>query len=418
MNLNYLAHLLSFTLFFVTGFATAKPQEQAWGIAQIRASLTSNNKIITGKQNHSDLSKLLVAINQHQQLMIYDTTLGKPVFQLDSNTALGQKVLVSADKKYAYFSSNEGWVSRFDLQHLQVTERIRVGLNTRNLAMSSDGRYLIAANNQPNSLVILEAKNLQALKVISLAETLPASKIASGVFDVAMRESFIVTIQQANNAQTNEVWEILYKDNPLPVYNGPMHDYRMGEGIAKQEKKFPISRIQLENCTGNCLKDWFIYPASGLLILHTDKQLQVIQLDVRRKIAEMDLPVVPTLAISSIWDNGKGLTLATPGKNTAELIIINASHWKVIKRLKTLGIVSILASRANSPYIWLAEKLDSNQDTIQIVNKKTLQIIKTIKPATPDSKINFIQFGKSGKQVYVGSGKDSINSYHSSGSEN
>ena len=63
----------------------------------------------------------------------------------------------SPDGRFVYFASRDGWISKFDLYSLETIAEIRAGINTRNLAVSSDGRYAMVANYLPHTLVLLEA---------------------------------------------------------------------------------------------------------------------------------------------------------------------------------------------------------------------------------------------------------------------
>ena len=48
-----------------------------------------------------------------------------------------------------YLASRDGWISKFDLYNLTVVAEIRVGINTRNVAVSGDGRTVLAGNYLP-----------------------------------------------------------------------------------------------------------------------------------------------------------------------------------------------------------------------------------------------------------------------------
>ena len=79
----------------------------------------------------------------------------------------------SPDGRFVYFASRDGWISKYDLWGLTLVTEVRAGLNTRNAAVSSDGRIVAVANYLPHSLVLLDDR-LQLLKindVASLAQT-------------------------------------------------------------------------------------------------------------------------------------------------------------------------------------------------------------------------------------------------------
>ena len=54
-----------------------------------------------------------------------------------------------------------------------------------------------------------------------------ASRV-SAVYDAAPRHSFVLALKDIP-----EVWEISYDPKAGPIYDGYVHDYKMGEGIAK-----------------------------------------------------------------------------------------------------------------------------------------------------------------------------------------
>ncbi len=72
------------------------------------------------------------------------------------------------DRRWAYSISRDGLVSKIDLYTLQVVRQVKVGYDSRGLALSEDGRYLAVGNYDPPTLVILDAYTLEPLKVIKV----------------------------------------------------------------------------------------------------------------------------------------------------------------------------------------------------------------------------------------------------------
>jgi hypothetical protein len=69
-----------------------------------------------------------------------------------------RRAQVFADGRYVYFASRDGWISKFDVYNLETVTEIRAGINTRNLAVSPDGRYVLVGNYLPHSLVLLDGR--------------------------------------------------------------------------------------------------------------------------------------------------------------------------------------------------------------------------------------------------------------------
>jgi hypothetical protein len=161
----------------------------------------------------------------------------EPIHRFATRRALHGGPKFSNDGRFVYFASRDGWITKFDLHSLQTVTELRAGIHTRNLAVSGDGRYLAEANYLPYSLVILDARDLEPLKLIPVHDDQGKGSRVSAVYAAPPRQSFVAALKDIP-----EVWEILVADDPLPVYNGPVHDYRMGEGTAREPGPYPCHR--------------------------------------------------------------------------------------------------------------------------------------------------------------------------------
>ena len=77
----------------------------------------------------------------------------------------------SPDGRFVHIMSRDGWVQKYDLWSLAEVGRVRAGLNSRNIALSADGRWLAVANALPATLTILDAETLEPARVIDVAMT-------------------------------------------------------------------------------------------------------------------------------------------------------------------------------------------------------------------------------------------------------
>src|SRR5690606_2130241 len=71
----------------------------------------------------------------------------------------------SPDGRFVYIMSRDGWVQKYDIWSLAEVGRVRAGLNSRNIAMSHDGKWLAVANYLPNTLTILSTEDLSVARV-------------------------------------------------------------------------------------------------------------------------------------------------------------------------------------------------------------------------------------------------------------
>ncbi|MGC3835305.1 cytochrome D1 domain-containing protein [Moritella viscosa] len=191
--------------------------------------------------------------------MNWATTL-QPITRFKTRFALHGGPKYSPDGRFVYFASRDGWISKYDIYNMKTVAEVRAGINTRNLAVSSDGKYAIVGNYLPNNIVILDTKDLSP---IMLKETIGKNGVSSrvsAVYNAPPRHSFIVALKDVK-----EVWEIPYGS----------------------EDQFPIRRIR----TDDYLDDFFFDPEYVNLIgaSRDSHNGQVINLDAKKKIATIEM---------------------------------------------------------------------------------------------------------------------------------
>ena len=407
LYLRFLLNLIgSLSHFAVSATFAASPFTvlPEWGIQEIHSSqknfedLESSSKKPLPPFELSNLSLIIEA--DKRSVSIIDFKQSKIIHRFRSPHILQNDPKFSPNRHFAYLTSSDGWINKFDMLSLRVAGIVRVGIQTRNMAVSADGRYLIAANEQPKSLVILNASNLEPIKLIEIPSLNGKSTGVGSVFTAEKRQSFIIALKDQG-----EIWEIFYKDNPLPVYNGLMHDFRLGEGLAKQQGRFPISQIKVNDCSGECLDNFVFYPASDSLIICNEKQLQILQMDARIKIAEMELANRPNPGISTFWSKNNIPLLAIANLNKSGINIIDMNTWKMIKSIKTDGPLFMLKEFKNSNYIVAGVNIGPDKDILQVIDKDSLITEKTLKPSS-GNRIADVKFNQEGDRIIVITGNN------------
>lgn len=115
----------------------------------------------------------------------------------------------SPDGRFVYFASRDGWISLYDLHNLTLIAEVRAGLNTRNLAVSKDGRWVLVGNTLPGNLVVLDARDLSLVKTIATVGLDGQASRVSAVYTAPPRNSFIVALKDVK-----EVWELSTGPSP------------------------------------------------------------------------------------------------------------------------------------------------------------------------------------------------------------
>jgi len=366
-----------------------------WGDREITASHVVNRPELTSGDANSvkpvydadPLNLFLVVESGDHHVTVLDGDRLEPIHRFKSRYALHGGPKYSSDGRFVYFASRDGWITKFDMYKLETVAEIRAGINTRNAAVSADDRYVMVGNYLPHSLVILDAGDLSLIKVIPVKDDHGNSSRVSAVYTAPPRNSFIVALKDLK-----EVWEINYTDNPPKVYRGYVHDYKMGEGLA-EEGLFPVRSIVLDDY----LDDFFFDQSYENLIgaSRNSQNGQVINLIVGRKIAEVDLPGMPHLGSGITWQYKDTTVLASPNLKEGVVSIIDTKTWKTIKKINTDGPGFFMRSHENSPYAWVDVFVGPNKDVMHIIDKQSLEIVKTLKPV-PGKTSGHIEFNRDG----------------------
>lgn len=369
-----------------------------WGMEQITASQVvyhAHGSLPDKPLFDADPLNLFVVVELgDHHATILDGDRMEPLYRFQTRPFLHGGPKYSPDGRYVYFGSRDGWVSKFDIYNFKVVAEARAGINMRNIAVSGDGRYLMAANYLPHTLVVLDAENLKPIKVIPVVDAngKGLSSRVSAVYTAAPRETFIAALKDLP-----EVWEISYADDPPPGFSGWEHDYNRESGDVIKSEPFPVRRIAV----GTELDDFFFdQDYVNLIGTSRDGTGQVINLDVRRVLHKLDVPGMPHLASGITWNYKGHPVMATPNLKNSEVSIVDMVSWKTIKRIKTLGPGFFMRSHENSPYAWVDVFFGADRDAVHVIDKQSLEIVKTLRPA-PGKTAAHVEFDRYGKYALL-----------------
>ncbi|WP_029066314.1 nitrite reductase [Labrenzia sp. DG1229] len=296
----------------------------------------------------------------------------------------------SPNGRYVFIMSRDGWVQKYDIYSLQEVGRIRAGLNSRNIAMSHDGNWVAVANYLPNTLTILSTEDLSVAAVQEIKGKDGTPSRISAVYQAPPRESFVLALKDVP-----EIWEVFYGPNP-PHY-GFAHDWRI-EGPARHTKPFPVRKIT----TPDYLDDFF-FDQSYEYVMGASRSGdggQVIDLVIGHKIADLDLPGMPHLGSGITWRYGDTTVMATPHLKDGTVSVIDMKTWETVKRIETFGPGFFMRSHENSPYVWVDVFFGPNKDVMHVIDKESLEIIKTLRPEE-GATVAHVEFTRDGSHALV-----------------
>lgn len=368
----------------------------SWSEADIRASrsvVADAAQLPARPSWRADPMNLFVVVEGgDHHVSLVDGDRFERIHRFPSRYALHGGPKFSPDGRFVYFGSRDGWITKYDLWNLTVVAEVRAGLNMRNVAVSGDGQWVMAANYLPHTLALFDAGlNLVRTYAAASADGKTGSRV-SAVYDAAPRSSFVVAMKDIP-----ELWEISYDPKAEPIHDGMVHDYRLGEGIAKPGF-LGVRRTVLEEP----LDDFFFDPAYRFVLGATRPKAdgtataQVVGLDIRRKVAALPIAGMPHLGSGISFAYGGGRVLASPNLKDGAIDVIDLQGWKPVATIPTPGPGFFMRSHEATPYAWVDSMMSPGaKDTLTIIDKRTLRPVASVRE--PGRTLAHIEFTRDGR---------------------
>ncbi len=315
------------------------------------------------------------------------------VHRFPSRFALHGGPKFSPDGRFVYFGSRDGWITKYDLWNLVVVAEVRASVNMRNVAVSGDGRWVMAGNTLPRTAALFDA-DLRLVRLYDAADRAgTTSSRVSAVYDAAPRRSFVVALKDLP-----ELWEISYDPNAEPIHDGYVHDYRGGEALPTPGY-LGVRRTLLDEPLDDFFFDQSYANAIGAARPKGDgaPNAQVINLDVRRRIASLPLPGMPHLGSGITFRWGETTVLASPNLKDGVISVIDMKTWKQVAQIATDGPGFFLRSHEATPYAWVDAMMSPTaKDTLLVVDKRTLEPVARVK-AEAGKTLAHVEFTRDGR---------------------
>jgi cytochrome c553 len=299
------------------------------------------------------------------------------------------------DGRYVFIMSRDGWVQKYDIWSLAEVGRVRAGLNSRNIAISADGKWLAVANYLPTTLTILSADDLTVRKVFAVTGRNGSPSRVAAVYQAPQRETFVLALKDVP-----EIWEIATAEDGGPYAEGFVHNNENGmqEALGVERGLFARRRIDV-----SAPLDDFFFSSDYRNLIGSNRAAEtgvVVNLDVGREIAELPLPGMPHLGSGITWDRNGRKVMATPHLTEGMLSVIDMTDWSLVRTIKTDGPGFFLRSHAGTPYVWADVFTGAHRDEMHIIDKETLEIVRTLNPA-PGKTVAHTEFTRDGRHALV-----------------
>ena len=305
-----------------------------------------------------------------------DGTTNKVLSKHESGFATHVTVVNKRIPRYVYNISRDGWVNMFDLNApgQPIIAKIRVGSDSRGLACTPDGRYLMAGNYVPGGAVLLDAMTLKPLKVyptssvIDMDGNLGSSRVAS-IADTPYGPYIAFALKDAGH-----VYIVDYSKPDFPIVGDIpgigkiLHDAFLNEG--EEVGRYYMIASQGSDVVG--IVDFKTKTLAGKVYTgpgtkpHPGQGSSWTQ---EKSGKQLHATVNMNLGLVSIWDN----------------------KWNVVKATKTAGGGLFVGTNEHTPYIWADNVIggEDNYNKVHLINKETLMVDRIIQ-ADKDGSIKLI----------------------------
>lgn len=336
-----------------------------------------------------DMMNLFIVVETggHHVSMVDGAKL-EPVHRFQSRHALQGAPQFTPDGRYAYFASRDGWITKFDIWNLKAVAEIRAGIETSNLAISRNGKFLAVANDLPHILVLLDAE-LNVLKVHSVKDKDgKASSRVSAVYDAGPRRSFVAAL-----TDVPEIWEISYNPTAEDLPVGMIHDFQYREGTF-----VPGFLNPRRTSLSEPLNDFFFAREFSEIMgaSRATGRVQVVNLDVRKKIAAVNLPGMPHPGAGASWHWHGKTVAAVPNISDNAITLVDVARWEMVESLPVPGPGFLIRVHEKTPNVWTYPATSKSNGKIHVFDKHSLQPIAEIN-TEPGKTLAHVEFSRDGK---------------------
>ena len=292
-----------------------------------------------------------------------------------------------ANPRWAYVKTDTAEIFKVDLYSMQVVRSVKTGFNGPGIGISRDGKYIMAGSFVPHNATILDANTLEPLKSFELEGIDPDGKMVSSdsgmIIGTPYADIFAIALENAG-----QVWVVDLKEG------------------------FPVTKIEK---VGRHLHDAFLTHGGKKLMIasYDDSIVAAIDLEKREIIKKLEAGCVPHVGGgSAVVVDGRTLGFGTNFGDCDKTVVSvwDLDKMEVVKQIPVAGGTESPAAHANAPYVAVdIISKDRRARTVQLIDKKTLEVVKTLDVGghayfpeySADGKFLYISAGYNGDEVVV-----------------
>ncbi|MEO5356410.1 MAG: nitrite reductase [Nitrospirae bacterium YQR-1] len=234
----------------------------------------------------------------------------------------------STDGKMFFIPSRDGWIGKYNLTDERYYGKVRACVNLRNISLSRDGKYILAACLMPQQIEILSAADLSPVKTLEVPGRINA------IYETYSDDKALFTINEK---------PLIGKLNTID---------------------FKIDYTTVE-CT---FDDFFIDPLERYVVgTSRGKKLVIVyDLHTEKEVYRREMESMPHLAPAAFWYSGGDFYFATPHISKPTISVWKMYNWDMVKEIEIGGEGFFVKTTPKTPYLWI----DNGSDKLVLLNKK------------------------------------------------
>jgi protein NirF len=284
-------------------------------------------------------------------------------------------IVYSRDERYGYVFGRDGGLTKVDILQQKIVKRVMQSGNSIGGAISQDGQLIAVSNYKPGGVKIFNAHTLELVanipaiygdnkqsKTVGLVDA-PGQLFVFGLYDAAQ----IWVVDMKNPAQPVIT---KFKDIGLLPYDGlitPDGRYYMA-GLFGEDGLAMLDLWHLENGVRRVMDKY----GKG-----------------KQKLPVYKMPHLEGWAMA-------GDKMLVPAVGQHEVLVMN-NKWQLLKAIPVHGQPIFVMARPDHRQMWVNFAHPRN-DTIQVIDTETLEIIKTLKPGKA---VLHMEFSPRGEHVWM-----------------
>ena len=294
--------------------------------------------------------------------------------------------------RFWYTIGRDGKVNKIDLWQTpdkMLVAETKMAYDARDIAVSGDGKYVIAGGYWPPHFVIMDAETLNPLKVVSTrgyntkGDYVNEARVAA-IYTSPIESSFIVAVKE-----TGQMLQVDYND---------------------------LDNLTITSmASAEFLHDGFFDPSGRYFQIAANASNKMVVIDTKERQLEkmIDVDTLPHPGPGANWVDAKcGPVAGTTHLGTGLVSVWGndpMGHpdqaWKLCYEVETDGPGAFIRTHETSDYVWadqLKHPEPEVQQSVQVFDKKTRQIVKTIRVTEEEGKAALhMEFNDDGTEVWV-----------------